>query len=62
LEFEGVFFIGIDRLAEKLPDLFDKYLYVGTTRAAFYLGLTTEKVALPQKIVSLKDAFGENWT
>jgi hypothetical protein len=28
LEFEAVFFIGIDRLAEIHPQLFDKYLYV----------------------------------
>jgi len=61
LEFEGVFFIGVDRLAERLPDLFDKYLYVGTTRAAYYLGLTTEGSALPAKIAHLKDAFGERW-
>ncbi len=27
LEFEAVFFVGIDRLAERHPDLFDKYLY-----------------------------------
>jgi hypothetical protein len=29
LEFEAVFFIGIDRLAERQQDLFEKYLYVG---------------------------------
>jgi len=61
LEFEGVFFIGVDRLAERLPDLFDKYVYVGTTRAAYYLGLTTEGSALPGKIAHLKDAFGVRW-
>jgi hypothetical protein len=61
LEFEGVFFVGVDRLADRFPDLFDKYLYVGTTRAAYYLGLTTEGFALPTKVASLRDAFGERW-
>ena len=42
LEFEAAFFLGIDRLARTLPDLFDKYLYVGVTRAATYLGLTCD--------------------
>ena len=37
LEFEAVFFVGLDRLAEQQPELFDKYLYVGATRAAMYL-------------------------
>jgi len=37
LEFEAVFFVGIDRLAEIYPDLFDKYLYVGATRAATWI-------------------------
>jgi DNA helicase IV len=61
LEFEGVFFVGVDRLAETNPDLFDKYLYVGTTRAAYYLGLTVASGALPEKLGSLVDAFQEKW-
>ena len=43
LEFEAVFFIGVDRLAQKYPDLFGNYLYVGATRAATYLGVTCEQ-------------------
>ncbi len=42
LEFEAVFFIGVDRLAERMPDLFDRFLYVGVTRAATYLGVSCE--------------------
>jgi hypothetical protein len=61
LEFEGVFFVGVDRLAETNPDLFDKYLYVGTTRAAYYLGLTVASGALPEKLGSLADAFQDKW-
>jgi len=60
LEFEAVFFVGVDELAEKQPDLFDKYLYVGSTRAATYLGITcTNK--LPEKLESLRDRFTEKW-
>jgi superfamily I DNA/RNA helicase len=42
LEFEAVFFVAVDLLAERLPDLFPKYIYVGLTRAATFLGLTCE--------------------
>jgi DNA helicase IV len=61
LEFEAVFFIGIDRLATDQPELFDKYLYVGTTRAATYLGLTCD-VALPPAMSALKPHFAADWT
>lgn len=59
LEFEAVFFIGIDQLAALHPDLFDKYLYVGTTRAATYLGVTCEGT-LPTAIESLRTHFGQD--
>lgn len=60
LEFEAVFFVGIDRLAERHPDLFDKYLYVGATRAATYLGLTCVG-SLPPRLISLEESFGQTW-
>ncbi|WPL15736.1 hypothetical protein Thiowin_00653 [Thiorhodovibrio winogradskyi] len=60
LEFEAVFFIGIDRLADLHPDLFDKYLYVGTTRAATYLGVTCDGL-LPPAIEELRPRFGRDW-
>ena len=60
LEFEAVFFVGIDQLAALHPDMFDKYLYVGTTRAANYLGVTCED-ALPAAIESLRTHFGQDW-
>lgn len=60
LEFEAVFFVAIDRLATLHPELFDKYLYVGTTRAATYLGMTSE-VALPTAIECLRTHFGQDW-
>jgi hypothetical protein len=61
LEFEAVFFVGVDRLATLKPELFDKYLYVGATRAATYLGLTCCGDSLPQKIESLQSEFSANW-
>jgi len=60
LEFEAVFFVGIDKLAVLHPALFDKYLYVGTTRAATYLGVTCEST-LPPAIESLRAHFGQDW-
>ncbi|MER2534773.1 MAG: ATP-binding domain-containing protein [Rhizobiaceae bacterium] len=61
LEFEAVFFVGVDTLAAVKPDLFDKYLYVGATRAATYLGLTCTGEALPRKIEALRDSFIADW-
>lgn len=60
LEFEAVFFIGIDRLAASQPALFDKYLYVGATRAATYLGLTCD-AGLPSNMDPLRTHFATNW-
>ncbi|GAA0771560.1 hypothetical protein E1180_05550 [Roseibium denhamense] len=60
LEFEAVFFLGVDGLAQKQPDLFDKYLYVGATRAATYLGLTCE-ADLPPALSSLESLFETHW-
>ena len=61
LEFEAVFFTSVDRLAERQPDLFEKYLYVGATRAAMYLGLTTQGPSLPPKVKALADRFKAKW-
>lgn len=40
LEFESVFFVGIDRMALLNPALVDRFLYVGLTRARSFLGVT----------------------
>lgn len=42
LEFEGVVFVGIDHLVERLPEIFDRYFYVGVSCGATYLGVTCE--------------------
>ena len=61
LEFEAVFFVAIDRLAVREPTLFEKYLYVGASRAATYLGITCEG-ALPEAMVPLRRHFGADWS
>jgi len=56
LEFEAVFFIGIDHLAERIPDLFHRFVYVGVTRAATFLGVTCERL-LPKQLEPLRSHF-----
>lgn len=60
LEFEAVFFLGVDRLAELQPELFDKYIYVGITRAAAYLGLACAG-ALPVLLEPVRHHFARDW-
>jgi DNA helicase IV len=61
LEFEAVFFVGVDHLAQVHADLYDKYLYVGTTRAATYLGFTCEG-SLPHPLSALHTMFVQGWS
>ena len=60
LEFESCFFIAIDELAEKQPEMFDRYLYVGVTRAAAFLGIACAS-DLPTKLEVLRPLTVENW-
>jgi superfamily I DNA/RNA helicase len=43
LEFEAVFYVGLDRMAEIHKDLIDKYVYVGLSRARSFLGVVFER-------------------
>jgi hypothetical protein len=61
LEFEAVFFVDVDRLAEDQEELFYKYLYVGATRAATYLGLSCGSETLPAQLAPLADGFQKSW-
>lgn len=56
LEFEAVFFVGLDALATRLPDLFARFLYVGVTRAATYLAVTANG-ELPAALEPLRGHF-----
>lgn len=60
LEFEAAFFVGIDQLAASRPELFDKFLYVGATRAAQYLGMTCV-AELPRTLEPLRKHFRVTW-
>lgn len=60
LEFEAVFFAGVDKLASNKPDVFDRYIYVGATRAATYLGMVCYQ-SLPSKLDAIKALCVENW-
>jgi UvrD-like helicase C-terminal domain len=62
MEFEAVFFVGIDGLAERIPELFLRFLYVGVTRAATYLGLTCQ-TSLPRSLDSVRSHFADtDWS
>ncbi|HEV2554077.1 MAG TPA: ATP-binding domain-containing protein [Bosea sp. (in: a-proteobacteria)] len=61
LEFEAVFFIGLDQTIEKFPDLNTKYLYVGATRAANYLGVTFT-AGIPEEVRTLAKHFDDSWS
>lgn len=61
LEFEAVFFADVDRLAEAQPELFDRYIYVGATRAATFLGLTCSTPSLPNQLVGTDLSYGQSW-
>ncbi|GHY51174.1 ATP-dependent DNA helicase Rep [Vibrio cholerae] len=60
LEFEAVFFIGIDELAILYPETYEKYLYVGVTRAATYLGMTCSN-RLPSSLEPLRSLMRESF-
>lgn len=59
MEFEAVFFVGIDGLARRIPDLFQRFFYVGVTRAATYLAVTCES-GLPAALQPLRPYFSTN--
>ncbi|SBS63548.1 ATP-binding domain-containing protein [Vibrio atlanticus] len=60
LEFEAVFFVNIDELAQNSPELYEKYLYVGVTRAATYLGMAC-KGELPKKMDALRQHMSDSF-
>ena len=61
LEFEAAFFVGVDQLRRDDPKLFHRYLYVGSTRAATFLGFAAN-YRLPPEIGDLRDIFVSAWS
>lgn len=61
LEFEAVFFMNIDELSVTVPELFKRYIYVGATRAATFLGLTCSGGAMPAGMSEIAANFDEFW-
>lgn len=60
LEFEAVFFLDVDKLFEHYPSLALRYLYVGITRAATFLGLSFCG-SVPRELESLRPRFQLKW-
>lgn len=60
LEFEAVFFLDVDKLFEHYPSLALRYLYVGITRAATFLGLSYCG-SVPEELESLRPRFQSKW-
>ena len=56
LEFEAVFFLGTDRMATVSPELVDKFLYVGLTRARSFLAVITHN-EFPQELSHVQHFF-----
>lgn len=60
MEFEAVFFVNLDQTIRSQPELFTKYLYVGATRAATYLGITFSD-DIPEEVAGLAHHFEDQW-
>ncbi len=56
LEFEAVFYVGLDRMAEIHKELIDKYVYVGLSRAKSFLGVSFERV-FPSRLKPIEHHF-----
>jgi len=61
LEFEAIFFVDIDELACQEPELFERYISVGTIRTATFLGLTCSGKALPGSMEPVSQLFHDSW-
>lgn len=60
LEFEAAFFHSLQALCQDSPELLDKFLYVGATRAATFLGLSCTGEP-PQSLVTAVEGLGSSW-
>jgi superfamily I DNA/RNA helicase len=58
MEFEAVFFVGVDGMASRIPEMFHRFVYVGITRAATYLGVTCAR-RLPPVLEPVRSHFSD---
>lgn len=56
LEFQGAFLVDVDKIQRNNPNLVDKYLYVGLTRAAEFLGITYNG-RFPSRLSAVQEEF-----
>lgn len=61
MEFQVVFFVDIDSIAVEHPDMVDKFVYVGLSRASLYLAVTVEK-EFPSSLAYLQAMFSKSNT
>jgi superfamily I DNA/RNA helicase len=63
MEFESVFFIDVDEYIEDEAGLLDKLIYVGVSRATYYMAITLQRT-FPQKLLPIKKYLKEkgNWS
>ena len=57
---EAAFFVGVDQLERDHPSNFERYLYVGATRAATFLAFTASD-RLPTQFAEIRDVMRSNW-
>ena len=60
LEFEAVFFLDVDELFSHYPSLALRYLYVGITRAATFLGLSFRS-SVPEQLEAIRPRLQSTW-
>ena len=60
-EFEAAFFFGVDTLEKEDPEMFERYVYVGSTRAATYLAFIAEET-IPSVFRALDQTYATDWS
>lgn len=58
LEFEAVFYVDLDTIVKGNDDMLDRYIYVGISRASFYLAITVNE-ELPDRLNYISEFFEE---
>jgi hypothetical protein len=59
MEFETVFFMDVDQYEHHNQDILDKIIYVGVSRATYYLAITLED-HYPERLEPIRHLLKEN--